>query len=516
MNGQLREHPLAELIREINAAGLSGALRLARERVKAVIYTQAGSVAGARSNLRAHRLIECARRARFVSDERLSAVATKTMSDADACAALAASGLGSQELAALRAAQAADVLRAPLLWTDGGWNFDPHARLAEDVRVEFAPQQLLLEAARHLPADFIAARLADPEELFSPVTEMPAHLQLQPVEAFVLSRVDAPLRLADLFALCGQSEGQTRRTVYGLALAGALVRARWSCALDGAGRTRPRAESMETSNRQAKSGATAAQRSRADADAQTAANAAAPDPRAEVAALRARVRDADLYAILGVRRDASPPEIKRAYYALAKRFHPDRFLRAVDAETHGEVENAFAQIARGYETLQNPRERAAYDAKLAAQPVARPTPPPRDASTPPPRARATSDPSGSPQYRAEESFQQGLAALERGEGAAALLYFGEAVRLAPRQARYRALYGRALMSDPRARRQAEAELMTALALDPGNASYRVTLAELYGSLGLQRRAEGELQRALSIDPAHEGARRLLERLKEKR
>ena len=42
MNGQLREHPLAELITEIAAKGFSGALRSARERAQAVVYFEAG------------------------------------------------------------------------------------------------------------------------------------------------------------------------------------------------------------------------------------------------------------------------------------------------------------------------------------------------------------------------------------------------------------------------------------------------------------------------------------------
>src|SRR5438046_8750496 len=62
MQGNLSEHPLAELIREIHAAGLTGALRLARERARAAIYFENGQLVFATSNLRAHRLREVVKR----------------------------------------------------------------------------------------------------------------------------------------------------------------------------------------------------------------------------------------------------------------------------------------------------------------------------------------------------------------------------------------------------------------------------------------------------------------------
>jgi Tfp pilus assembly protein PilF len=81
--------------------------------------------------------------------------------------------------------------------------------------------------------------------------------------------------------------------------------------------------------------------------------------------------------------------------------------------------------------------------------------------------------------------------------------------LSPREARYRAHYGHALIRQPNTRRMAETELQTALSLEPDNSSYRVMLAELYKHLGLHKRAEGELQRALAANPKDEAARSLL-------
>jgi len=62
MEGKIRAHPLAELIREITTAGLSGSLRLSRERAKVAIYFESGELVFAASNLRAHRLREVVQR----------------------------------------------------------------------------------------------------------------------------------------------------------------------------------------------------------------------------------------------------------------------------------------------------------------------------------------------------------------------------------------------------------------------------------------------------------------------
>ena len=65
----------------------------------------------------------------------------------------------------------------------------------------------------------------------------------------------------------------------------------------------------------------------------------------------------DHYALLGVLRDASPDEIKRAYFAAARRFHPDQNMLPGETEF-------FLEVQRAYEVLSNPERRALYDATL--------------------------------------------------------------------------------------------------------------------------------------------------------
>jgi Ca-activated chloride channel family protein len=68
-------------------------------------------------------------------------------------------------------------------------------------------------------------------------------------------------------------------------------------------------------------------------------------------------RRTNYYTLLGVLRDASAEEIKRAYYEAAQRLHPDK------NKFVGETE-MFLDVQQAFEVLSNPTRRAQYDATL--------------------------------------------------------------------------------------------------------------------------------------------------------
>jgi len=209
----------------------------------------------------------------------------------------------------------------------------------------------------------------------------------------------------------------------------------------------------------------------------------------EVLAFRETMAQKNFYQLLGVARTASEEDIKKAYFQMARRFHPDRFDRKTVAAFKAPIDEVFDAITNAYRVLSNKDKRAAYDT---------------GASTGGGQEEAQDS-----VKKAEIKFRQGktLYGMDRFDEAVAFLE--EAVRLRRDKADYFLLLAMAESRIPSYLRKAETDYLKAIGLESWNPEAYVGLGVLYKAEGLQMKAIRQFEKALEADPEHAKARQEL-------
>lgn len=88
------------------------------------------------------------------------------------------------------------------------------------------------------------------------------------------------------------------------------------------------------------------------------------DP-AEIRALLERLEGVDHFEVLGVKRDASPAQVKVAYFRLAKTYHPDAVPAGASAEVRALCADVFTKVSAAWSVLGDEAQRAKYVDELA-------------------------------------------------------------------------------------------------------------------------------------------------------
>jgi tetratricopeptide (TPR) repeat protein len=213
----------------------------------------------------------------------------------------------------------------------------------------------------------------------------------------------------------------------------------------------------------------------------------------EALELHRKLSELDYFQILGVSRSADEAEVKKAYFKLARRFHPDLFTRSLDMATKAKIDEVFDQIAKAYRTLTSKEAKSLYIQKAA--PPARPDDKDQTKS-------------------AEVRFRQAKTLFSQGRIEQAIHLLEEAVRIRSDKGDFYLLLGMAESRIPALSKKAERDFLRAIELEPWNAEPHVGLAMLYKREGLVARAKKEFERAVEADPAHAGAKRELGELGE--
>ncbi|HXG82421.1 MAG TPA: DnaJ domain-containing protein [Pyrinomonadaceae bacterium] len=520
IKGNLREHRLAELLIEIFQANLNGSLRVSAPSQKIVVYFDAGDVVFAVSNARAFRLFELLLRENKIEKQQLAAIADFTNDLTLKEHLLKNNLLSKPEIDSFFSRQIKEILKDAFGWREGEWIFSPLVRIKGDIRFKVDAASLLLEHARGLPDDELARNFKNLNEVFGVKTPMPVNVNLLPTEAFVLSRFEnSSLDAAKVLLLSGLPNHDTLRILYVLWLGGFLARRNWNSPFSDRSvsailsanltlkkdETPPAPKIAETLPGFSKNGSPKIQPPTVGQNVSPAETAAPVEAAISLEDYLEQTQNApNYYRLFDVAPDASVPEIKQAYFSLAKRFHPDLFHTEIDAEKHRRIQNAFTKIAQAYETLKNESARTVYDYKMCKELAEMEKFQTAGASENPDSQKQTA--------QAKADYEHGFALLMDGDYETALPFLARAAHLVQTEARYRACYGRALAADGAQKHKAEAELQAALRLEPDNADIRLMLAEFFVQVNLLKRAEGELNRLLAIFPSNREARALLDSL----
>ena len=212
------------------------------------------------------------------------------------------------------------------------------------------------------------------------------------------------------------------------------------------------------------------------------------EARLELEALSARLSGTH-YDVLGVPPDASTTVIQGAFFALAKKWHPDR-LRAELLDLKDQATRVFSRISEASQTLSDPETRKIYDQSLASGES------PDDAAQVQRVLRATN------------AFQKAEVLLKRGALALAEKEAQVAYENDPSQADHVALHVWIQSQKPGADLTSLAvQLEKAAKSEPNNLRVRWYRGQLLKRLGRTREALLDFKFIVERDPRHTDAHR---------
>jgi tetratricopeptide (TPR) repeat protein len=483
------------------------------------------------------------RKGAISEDQRARAEAAKGKAGGDLAAALVAERLvNAAEVAALLQEHGAAVVARALAVEAGGWGWEPDAAAPPSAFPLGAPTTLLCACVRSLDAVTLARRLGDREHRAA--TRVGGRLRLEdlrltPQEARAAQLFDGERSPAEIAAaspgdalvvlrlalLLGEAEllafGEARKP-------GAPSRApapsgspapTAPASPPGAPRPPAPAPPRPAAPAAAKPAAPAAPKPVAPparpastpaprpattpaprpttTPAPRPATAPAPLDRGSLEALVAGFRDRDHFEVLGLKRDAGGPQIKVAYFQLAKSYHPDAIPASTPPDVRKLCADVFARVSEAWSVLGEDRSRADYLALLQ---------------------------SGGPSsldvqniFRAENAFQAGTLLVKARRYDEALARLDEAITLNPDEpefAMWRAWCEFLLAPDKkRSLGQSGGALEAALKRNPRCAQGYLFLGQMAKVAGDVALAEKQLRRGLAVAPEHAELQRELKYLR---
>jgi curved DNA-binding protein CbpA len=208
--------------------------------------------------------------------------------------------------------------------------------------------------------------------------------------------------------------------------------------------------------------------------------------RERLASKVAAMRKLDYFEILGVPTSASREEVKRAYFALAKEYHPDKHFGSSSAEVRQLAQQLYDLISSAHDTLTDPVERDRYLKEVAAG-----------------VKREMGEDVGKI-LAAEGKFQKGEELMRQRNYAGAHAHFKEAIDLYGDEGEFHAWLGWADFhlnpTETKAIDGAVAHIETAISLNPKIDKPYLFLGYIYKATGRPDKAEKLFEKAIQANP----------------
>lgn len=476
--GRLVDTPLPEVLRRIYLEQRKGALILSHGGEVRRLFFESGELRTATSSRETQRMGAFLKRRGRITDEDLS-WALKEISRQSGSRlgrTLVQQGLLPKSVIDAEMKRLVEeIVFSAFQWDSGEFAFEPSAGVLDpDIVLSLSTAAIIVEGIRRLPeSPLFRERLGSGRRVLrlarDPMSRY-QYLPLTPQEAYVLSRIDGVLDVDSLLSIAGGTRSVASKVVYALLSCGLVE---WKS--DG----RPRRETTGTP---------------ATLNVEVPSESAPPAPgHADLVKNTWRRIDwLSHYDLLGVSRDVSAEEIRRAYFERSRLFHPDLAHRPDLAGLDKELSAVFERLKVAHDTLADGAAREEYDRSLEDVPAIVFA------------EEAAADPKARRQL-AEKNFARATQLIEEKDYHSAVELLREAVRFAPDRAEYRFQLGQVELKNEKWIERGIENLREATRLAPTRGDFLRATARALAAHGRQGDAEAYARRANDVEPGAESA-----------
>lgn len=464
LSGQLSEHALPVLLNQLYSKKTTGILTLQREETKKVIYFKGGYPIFARSNILNECLGQMLVKDKIITQEDCdrSIEQSRKSKRLQGTALIEMGLLTPEELHEALTRQVTEKLLSVFAWQSGHYQFSAAKNFKKSVtEIELSPAALILQGvSRYWSAERINRYLAPYSSEFLDQAKNPLfrfqEMGLNRRGEEIFEECLGDLTLEQVLHRYPLSRTEVQQVLAALLLSGMVTASSAAATLDARGQEKRRREQPQ--------------------DEQL---------RKKILDDYNRILQADYYQALGLTRQCSADEVRRAYYRMAKECHPDRFLGfGLSQEMEEKVNEIFQYLTHAYTVLSDKDASASYLDELVNGP------------------KKTIN--VSQVIEAETAYQRGRTLIKVRRYKDAAEYLKKAVELSAKEPEYLTQYAWALYkSDPTQydmQQQALKLLVSSREINPRLEETYLYLGHVYRALNKNRQSEKSFELAVQINP----------------